>query len=107
MKKFLESLNLLKMRPEPAILKAGLPEGAKAAVLAEPGRQYAVYVNKGGKAKLILNLPAGTYTGTWVDPGTGNSLHEFEFMHVGDEITLPEIEFPEDVALNLIRNEGR
>ena len=107
LKKFLESLNLLKMRPEPAILKAGLPEGAKAAVLAEPGRQYAVYVNKGGKAKLILNLPAGTYTGTWVDPGTGNSLHEFEFMHVGDEITLPEIEFPEDVALNLIRNEGR
>ncbi len=45
----------------------GVADGALA--LAEPGRQYAVYLPKGGAA--AVTLPAGAYRARWFDPRAG------------------------------------
>ncbi|MBI4603533.1 MAG: DUF4038 domain-containing protein [Planctomycetes bacterium] len=41
--------------------------------LAEPGKHYALYFPKGGKA--ALRLEPGRYDGTWYNPRTGESQH--------------------------------
>ena len=78
------------MKPDPALLKS-LPNGVSAYALAEPGKQYAVYLSRvvaekgadgketarffdpqSGKAITVtLALPAGTYSLAWLDPRTG------------------------------------
>src|SRR6185369_1568162 len=39
---FINSFDFIKMRPDNSVIKSGLPEKARARVLAEPGRQYAI-----------------------------------------------------------------
>ncbi len=36
-------------------------------VLAEPGKQYAIYLNGGKQADLKLDIRAGTYIVDWID----------------------------------------
>jgi hypothetical protein len=43
----------------------------KVTVLAEPGKQYAIYWMGGKQVNLELNLPAGNYSLEWIDPLTG------------------------------------
>ncbi|MFO0849598.1 MAG: DUF5060 domain-containing protein [Gemmataceae bacterium] len=45
------------------------PQAGPGMVLAEPGRQYAVYLPKGGSVK--LDVPAGKFRGRWYNPRTG------------------------------------
>lgn len=40
--------------------------------LAEPGKVYAIYLPRGGKA--TVHLPAATFNGTWFDPSTGEKI---------------------------------
>ncbi|GAH48510.1 unnamed protein product, partial [marine sediment metagenome] len=68
LKAFMDSLDFVKMAPDPAAVKEGVPTGATARALVEPGKQYAVFLRGGKQADLVLDLPAGTYRADWVNP---------------------------------------
>src|SRR5262249_18822220 len=78
LKGFFDGFDFVRMRPEPAVLRGrkvvpapGEKGEPTVRVLAEKGRQYAVYVRDGVKAELTLDLPAGNYRAEWVNPRTG------------------------------------
>lgn len=72
LRRFIERLPFLRMRPAPEVYRGGLSSGVTARVLAEPGKVYAVYLRGGkGPARLQLALPRGRYRAEWVTPATG------------------------------------
>ena len=70
-------------------------------VLAEPGRQYAVYVHGGTKADLTLDLPKGDYAAEWVDTKTGGVAKAAALAHPGGPAVLASPEYAEDIALRI------
>jgi len=102
---FMRSLDFVRMSPH-AELVHGLPDGVSAQALAEPGKQYAVYLYRpeagawGRSASVALALPAGAYRGCWLDCETGITT-EFAFEHAGGEKSLPSPAFTHDVALRI------
>ena len=59
-----------------------------ARVLAEAGKQYAVYVRAGTRRELTLNLPEGNYHAEWINTRTGAVEREETFNHPGGERSL-------------------
>src|SRR5688500_18355859 len=72
LKKFINSFDFVKMAPDSAIVVNPHP-GRNVSVLAEKGKQYAVYVWGGGPSSVKLSIPEGRYNVTFVDPLTGKS----------------------------------
>jgi hypothetical protein len=108
LKRFLDGFDLVRMKPAPDVLRgvkqaAGKP-APTARVLAEVGKQYAVYVRGGGAARLMLALPEGAYRAEWVNPRTGRVDRSEEIKHRGGERLLAAPEYDEDVALRLTRD---
>jgi hypothetical protein len=46
LKDFIHGFDFIRMAPAKEVLKGGIPEGLSARVLAEPGRQYAIYLHR-------------------------------------------------------------
>src|SRR5205807_10145974 len=67
LKQFIEGFDFIKMKPDNAVIKGGVPAGGTARALVDRGKAYAVYVKGGTEAKLVLDLPAGSYRAEWVD----------------------------------------
>jgi hypothetical protein len=119
LKRFLDGFDLVRMKPENALLrkqritpepapKEGKPgPGPTARVLAERGRQYAVYVRGGVAAELTLELPAGAYRAEWLNPRTGAVDRAEAFQHGGGERALVSPAYAEDIALRLTRRGGQ
>jgi hypothetical protein len=106
LKTFVEGFDYLKMRPEPSLIVGGVPEGGLVAALVEPGRQYAIYLDRGGRAELRIDLPAGRYRGAWFDPRRGMELQAVALDHGGGAATLATPVFDEDIALRLVVEGG-
>ncbi len=100
---FIEGLDFIAMRPMNEIVKGGVPAKATARVLAEPGRAYAIYVNGGARAELVLELPAGAYTARWIDTKTGAVAAEEGFTHAGGTRTISSPAYQDDIALRITR----
>ncbi|MFN7993390.1 MAG: cellulase family glycosylhydrolase [Bryobacteraceae bacterium] len=114
---FLNGLDFLAMSPHGEVLKGGVPAGASARVLAQPGDQYALYLHHGRVVKdakpryqvdagphhatLWLDLPAGRYSVSWLDPRTGKIAKGERLNHKGGVAKLPTPEYREDLALKL------
>jgi hypothetical protein len=119
LKRFMEGFDFIKMRPDDSVLRQHkikpLPEkkGEKpdpaptARVLAERGRQYAVYIRGGMAAELTLDLPEGTYRAEWLNPRTGKIERSEEIRHKGGPRVLVSPEYAEDMALRLVRAEAK
>jgi len=103
LKRFIESFDFVKMKPENGIIKGGVPKGATCRALAEPGRQYAVYVNGGSDAALQIDLPAGEYSVDWVNTKTGKTDKHEQVKHAGGTATLRSPQYELDVALAIRR----
>jgi hypothetical protein len=112
---FLYGFDFVRMAPAGQTIKSIEPKEASARVLAEPGKAYAIYVHHGRevrtrpryqvdfashRAKLTLDLPAGAYRATWVNPKTGQATRE-DFRHGGGEKLLSSPDYTEDLALRL------
>jgi hypothetical protein len=111
---FLRRLDFVHMAPAGGFVTGGVPEGASVRALAQPGKQYAIYLHHGrivkdGKpryqvdaarrtAKLTLDLPKGRYTAEWVDTKSGK-MNRRTLTHSGGACTLESPEYAEDVAL--------
>jgi hypothetical protein len=115
LKQFLDGFELLKMKaddtcargrkitPEPTAPGGKSPAAPTARVLAEPGRQYAVYVRGGTQAELTLELPAGAYRVEWVHPRTTKLDRPHDIRHPGGVRVFTSPDYTEDIALRIRR----
>jgi hypothetical protein len=103
LKKFIHSVDFLSMKPAGPLVQGGLPEGARAQLLAEQGKQYAIYILGGRQVSLRLDLPAGTYRAEWVSTLDGTTARREEIEHPGGAATLSSPPYREDIALRILR----
>jgi hypothetical protein len=107
---FVYQFDFVHMKPGPGVLASAPPSGTTARALAEPGRNYAIYLSQvkpsGAEVPehtLKLRLPSGSYRACWVDPQTGKTIKQFKFRHTGEDYSLAVPPFTEDLALALFR----
>ena len=94
------------MRPDSTIVESSFLFRKTSQVLAESGRQYAIYVFGTGPFSLGISIPAGTYQVEFMDPLSGVYEGRRKILSDG-KITLQCPAFPEDVAIKIIaRNSG-
>lgn len=113
---FIHGLDFLRMKPDVSVI-ATKPDRVSSRVFAEPGRQYAIYLSRiaaekgkdgketgrffdpapGEAASIELKLPAGNYTGEWVNPRTGERAPQE--VEGGDAAKIKSPPFDEDLAL--------
>ena len=99
---FLSSFNYLGMKPDSSLISDRLHIKTMQ-VLAEPGKQYGVYIFGKGPINLQLSLPAGTYQVEFMDPLSGKS-EKAEPVTSDGQVTLTTPAYPEDVAIKIINN---
>jgi hypothetical protein len=96
---FLQKLPLEDLAPDTRTVKHAA--GVYARVLSSPGREYAIYFDGNGPSDVTLELPAGVYSGAWVDVETGSVARTESFRHVAGEKVLRTPEFRGGIALRL------
>jgi hypothetical protein len=111
LKEFVEGFVFVRMAPADRVVTGGhvraplegSPRAARVTVrvLAEAGKAYAVYVNGGTAAQLVLDLPAGGYTAEWVSTRTGEVEKAEDFTHPGGGRALTSPAYTEDIALRV------
>ncbi|MFH1071717.1 MAG: hypothetical protein V1794_19020 [Candidatus Glassbacteria bacterium] len=101
LKDFIHGFDFIRMTPDKAVIKGGVPREATVRALAERGRQYALYVNGGSRADLELDLPAGAYSVEWLDTKTGKISASRRLQHAGGIATVSSPEYAEDIALKI------
>jgi hypothetical protein len=102
LKDFIHRFDFVRMRPDAAMIKGGLPPKAKAHVLSEPGKQYAVYVFGGPEARLELAMPPGEYQVEWLNPQTGKIDRTGSLKHAGGTAVLDSPQYAPDIALRIV-----
>src|SRR5450432_1597687 len=98
---FLGKFTLADLTPDGHTVKRA--DGNYVRVLANPGREYAIYLDGDGPAELVLELPAGEYSGEWINTRTGETEGLERFRHRGGEKTLQTPAFHNGIALRLRR----
>lgn len=107
---FIDGFNFIHMRPDNSVIKGGVPPGGTARALVEPGKAIAIYlrhekstgsVDAGGTA-LQIELPAGHWTGEWVNTKTGAVALEVK-TDGGQTVTLGAPAYEHDIALRLMK----
>jgi hypothetical protein len=98
---FLQELPLEDLAPDARTVKHAA--GVCARALSSPGREYGVYFDGSGPSAVTLDLPAGEYTGGWIDVETGAVARPERFRHRGGDKILLSPEFREGIALRLTR----
>ncbi len=102
LKDFIHSLDFIRMLPNPSIVQ-GLPPGAAAYVLVDPGRAYAAYFMDGEKLNLSLEVSAGRYRAEWLNPHNGVIDKVQDLQHRGGQLSLDSPAYVEDIALRLLK----
>jgi len=103
LKRFIEGFDFIRMAPDDSAIVGGIPDGATARCLSEPGRQYALYLKGGTHADLQLDLPAGRYRVEWLDPRSGQTTSTETVDHAGGPLSLASPDYSEDIALSIKR----
>ena len=115
LKEFIEGFDFIRMAPDDTTIKTSRitalqlndgsrpPAKATVRVLAEAGKAYAIYVNGGTQAELVLNLPAGTHKAEWLNTKTGAIEKTETFNHAGGTRTVVSPAYSEDVAFRAMR----
>jgi len=71
LKDFVEGFHFIQMNMDNSILKVSKGTLADFQVLAETGKQYAIYLEKGNLLELTLQIPDGKYSAEWINPVSG------------------------------------
>ena len=101
LKDFMNGFDFLKMKPDSTIVTV---EGSRAYVLAEEGKQYAIYIFGRGPFSFDVSVPSGNYTVEFFNPLTGFFDDKQKVVSNGKlDLTTPE--FPEDVAVKILSSE--
>lgn len=102
LKNFIHGFDFIRMAPNPGVIKGGLPSGVPARALVEAGKQYAIYLNGGNQANLVVEIPAGNYRAEWVNTKNGRIDQRENFSHGGGPRTLVSPSYSEDIALRIL-----
>ena len=101
LKDFIHEFNFIDMHPDRSVVKAAA--GVSTYVLAEPGKQYAIFVDGGSQCNLEVLLSPGTFDVEWIDTKTGKS-EKRERVQSGDgTIRLSSPEYHSDIAVRILR----
>jgi hypothetical protein len=98
---FLQSMSLVDLRPDTRTLRHG--SGVIARVLSNPEHEYGIYLDGNGPSEVTLDLPAGQYSGGWINVRTGNVDKSEQFRHAGGDKVLQSPKFQSGIALRLKR----
>ena len=101
LKKFIEGFDFVNLKPDTTVYSGGLSGKNKVTVLAEPGKQYAIYWMGGKQVNLELNLPAGHYSLEWMNPLTGKKEKKISLNHPGGKAKIESPGYQEDFALKI------
>ncbi|HEX5171667.1 MAG TPA: putative collagen-binding domain-containing protein [Cyclobacteriaceae bacterium] len=101
LQKFISRFDFVHMKSDSTIVSSDI-SSAKPYVLAERGKQYAVYFFKGGHTGLELDLPEGTYNVAWMNPLTGEFTKPKSLKHEGAKAKFVSPSFGEDAALSIV-----
>lgn len=104
LKKFMDSFHFVAMKPDTTVYTRGLTGKNKLIVLAEPGKQYAMYLMGGKQVNAELELLQGTYSLQWINPLNGKVEKKEKLNHSGGKVKVVSPEYKEDIALRIIRN---
>lgn len=80
------------------------PVGAVAHGLSWPGHTYAIYLEGNGPVDAVVTLPAGHYSGAWINVVTGERLGRADFVSTGAPAPLTSPAFADGTALRLDRS---
>jgi hypothetical protein len=126
---FIHSFDLVKMAPDEAVVIGGLPAGATARALADPGRAIAIYVHHGQpgydhtstgtrsrplysvapgpqQLELFLSVPSGSYQAEWISTKSGHIEKTEKFKSTGEPHAVRSPSYSEDIALRIRRLEA-
>ena len=116
---FINGFDFIRMAPDNAVIKGGVPSGGSARALVEPGRAMAIYARKKSamttpattnpatadpapSADLQIELSDGQWRGEWVDTMTGAVLRAADVTGGGVRaLSVPD--YAVDIALRLRR----
>jgi hypothetical protein len=101
LKKFINGFDFIKMKPDSAVVR-NLDQNRNVQVLAEKGKQYAIYIWGKGPFDLELSIPEGSYNVTFTDPVTGEST-KGKPVRADGRITVTTPAYAEDVAIKIQR----
>ena len=102
---YLRRFDFIRMKPMRDIIKGGVPKEVAFQVLAEPGKQYAIYLRSGKGVALQIDLPEGKYEGEWLDGMSGRRAELPTITHGGGVVRLEPPDFSRDCALRLLAQE--
>jgi hypothetical protein len=105
LKGFMEGFEFIRLKPSRHLVR--LAPGAVPQVLANEGKEYAVYLYGGSQCDLQLYLPSGKYQATWLNPVSFGIEKSEVFDHEGDVKTLVSPEYDGDIALKIISTGGK
>jgi hypothetical protein len=109
LKRFLESLNFIRLRPGREQVVRAAPSDLETYCLSDVGRTYALYLcgkngaDWNGRGALVVRAPAGRYRAEWLSPETGRHLQSVEVVAREGSVSLPIPVFTKDLALRLER----
>jgi len=101
LKDFINSFDFIRMKPDNSVIKGTVPEKVTARALVRKGLAYAIYINGGSKAELVVELPGGKYRAEWVSTKTGKVDKKVTFQHTGGNRTLHSPTYADDIALRI------
>jgi hypothetical protein len=98
---FLREFDFIRLKPANDLV-SGVPMGVALQVLAEKGKQYAIYLGSAKGIALQLQLPKGAYEGEWLDAVSGQYVKLPRLEHAGDIMKIKPPDFAQDCALRLV-----
>jgi hypothetical protein len=90
------------MKPDSTIITNQFSKNHRPQMLAETGKQYAIYSSQDGPVTFELSIPPGDYTVEFLDPLTGK-YESKKTVNSDGSITITSRPFQEDVAVKIVR----
>ena len=100
---FIEGFDFIKMKPDSTVINNKKLNGAEAHVLAENGKQYAVYFYGTSDQPFEMNVASGSYEASWMNTTSGKFFNRKRVTAKDNRLTLTPPKYQHDVALKLIR----
>ena len=102
LKNFIGVFDFWKMKPDNSILKLIKGNLSAFQVLAERGKQYAIYLENPNGASVQLGIPDGDYQMEWLNPISGTTESAKKVTAIEGKIKLSCPDLGEDVVLKLL-----